>query len=77
MDQRKIENVLGALVLALSDSMVREMESHAPEPEPAASALTLLGDERGMTIERLGRVLGLSHPEAVCLINRLTAGGLA
>lgn len=76
MDERQIENVLGAFLIALSDSMVRDMESHAPEPGPAVSALALLGDAPGMSIEQLRRILGLSHPGAVRLVDRLTAGGL-
>ena len=76
MNERKIENVLGAFLLALSDSMVRDMQSHAPEPGPAVSALALLGDAPGMSIEKLRRILGLSHPGAVRLVDRLSAEGL-
>jgi len=76
MNEGKIENVLGAFLLALSDSMIREMESHAPEPGPAVSALALLGDAPGMSIEKLRRILGLSHPGAVRLVDRLSAEGL-
>jgi len=76
MNEGKIENVLGAFLLALSDSMFRDMENHAPEPGPAISALALLGDAPGMSIEKLRRILGLSHPGAVRLVDRLAAEGL-
>ena len=75
MDARR-ENVIGALALGLVDAMVREVQAQAPEPGPAAAALVLLGHDPGMPIERLRRSLGLSHPGAVRLVDRLAADGL-
>lgn len=69
-------NVIGALALGLSDAMLREAQARAPEPGPAAAALALLGHDPGMTIERLRRSLGLSHPGTVRLVDRLTEHGL-
>jgi DNA-binding MarR family transcriptional regulator len=76
MENAKTENVVGALVLALSDAMLRDTQGQAPEPGPAAAAITLLGHEPGMPIERLRRALRLSHPGAVRLVDRLVADGL-
>jgi DNA-binding MarR family transcriptional regulator len=76
MENAKTENVFGALVLALSDAMLRDTQGQAPEPGPAAAAITLLGHEPGMPIERLRRALRLSHPGAVRLVDRLVADGL-
>ena len=76
MTDAKIENVVGALVLALSDALHQGAQDRAPEPGPAAAAITLLGHEPGMPIERLRRALRLSHPGAVRLVDRLVADGL-
>ncbi|WP_407527251.1 MarR family winged helix-turn-helix transcriptional regulator [Methylobacterium oryzisoli] len=75
MDARR-ENVIGALALALADAMLREAQAQAPEAGPAAAALALLGHEPGLPIERLRRSLGLSHPGAVRLVDRLADDGL-
>lgn len=74
--EARTENVIGALALALADAMLREAQAQAPEPGPAAAALALLGHEPGMPIERLRRSLGLSHPGAVRLVDRLAGDGL-
>lgn len=76
MRERKIENVVGALALAVSDSMHFGTQDKAPEPGPAASAITLLHHEPGLTIEQLRRALRLSHPGTVRLVDRLTKDGL-
>jgi hypothetical protein len=47
--ERKVETSW-AFLLALSQSIVRDMERHAPEPEPAA--LAWLVEAPGMFIER-------------------------
>lgn len=76
MTVQKIENMVGALVLAMSDSFVLATQEQAPELGPAAAALALLGHEPGMPIERLRRALGLSHSGTVRLIDRLVAAGV-
>jgi DNA-binding MarR family transcriptional regulator len=70
MNDHKVENVVGALALALSDDVLRAAQRHAPEAAPAA-AIALIGHAPGMTIELLRRALGLSHPGAVRLVDRL------
>jgi DNA-binding MarR family transcriptional regulator len=72
----KLENIVGALALALSDDLLRKAQGQAPEAGPAAAAIALLRHEPGMTIERLRRALELSHSGAVRLVDRLTADGL-
>jgi DNA-binding MarR family transcriptional regulator len=72
----KLENIVGALALALSDDLLRKVQDQAPEPGPAAAAIALLRHEPGMTIERLRRALELSHSGAVRLVDRLVADGL-
>lgn len=76
MRDPRIENIVGALALALSDAILCSAQQEAPEPGPAAAALALLGHNPGLTIERLRRSLGLSHPGAVRLVDRLVADGL-
>ena len=73
----KLENTVGALALALSDALLRDVQDQAPEPGPAAAAIALLRHEPGMTIERLRRALRISHPGAVRLVDRLVADALA
>ena len=76
MKNIKLENVVGALALALSDAVLSSTQEQAPEAGPAAAAISLLGHKPGMTIERLRKALGLSHPGAVRLIDRLVAEGV-
>jgi len=76
MSGPKIENVAGALALALSDELLRAAQDQAPEAGSAAAALALLGHAPGLPIETLRRALGLSHPGAVRLVDRLQADGL-
>lgn len=76
MRERKIENVVGAMAVALSDSLHFGTQAQAPEPGPAAAAIALLGNEPGLTIEQLRRALRLSHPGTVRLVDRLAEEGL-
>jgi MarR family transcriptional regulator, negative regulator of the multidrug operon emrRAB len=72
----RISNLLGALALAVIDRMnaaARETIKHAGE---TPAALVLLGLEPGMSNDRLRRILGMSHPGTVRLIDRLVSDGL-
>ena len=73
MDAAKIENVVGALALAIGDHLL----AAAGADEPEAAAVALIGHVPGLSIDGLRRALGLSHPGAVRLVDRLAAGGLA
>lgn len=77
MADSKIENVFGALALAISDALQRNAQAEAPEPGAAAAAITLIGHMPGLSIERLRRALSLSHSGTVRLVDRLVAEGLA
>ena len=74
MSKKKIENVVGALALAISDDLLRAAQSRAPETAPAA-AIALISHVPGMTIEQLRRALRLSHPGTVRLVDRLERDG--
>lgn len=69
-------NLLGALAVAISDAITRAAETHAPEPGPAAAAIMLVAHLPGMSIDALRIGVGLSHPGAVRLVDRLEARGL-
>jgi DNA-binding MarR family transcriptional regulator len=75
MNDLRTANIFGALALALADGLLEAAQSRAPEAGPAASAIALLGHEPGMPIERLRKALGLSHPGAVRLVDRLEREG--
>ena len=76
MDPDRTANVLGALALGLADEIRAASERQANEGGPAPAAVTLIGHEPGLSIDRLRRSLGLSHPGAVRLVDRLAADGL-
>ncbi len=76
MDDHAIRNRLGALSLALADELVGAAEEKAPERGGAAATLVLAAHAPGLSIERLRRAVGLSHPGAVRLVDRLEADGL-
>lgn len=75
MTEAKIENLVGALALALADDLLRAAQNHVNLSAPAA-AIALVSHAPGMTIDELSRALGLSHPGAVRLVDRLEQGGL-
>ena len=76
MTDEKLVNLFGALALAVADDLLAEAQSQAPEPGPAAAAVSLLRHEPGMSIDQLRRGLSLSHPGAVRLVDRLAGDGL-
>ena len=76
MANPRSENIFGALALALSDDIVRASSGAAPEGGPAASAIVLLGHEPGMSIAELAVGVGLTHPGAVRLVDRLVGDGM-
>jgi MarR family transcriptional regulator, negative regulator of the multidrug operon emrRAB len=72
----RTSNLLGALALTITDRMnaaARETIKHAGE---TPAALVLIGLEPGMSNDRLRRILGMSHPGTVRLVDRLVSDGL-
>lgn len=69
-------NLVGALAVAVTDAITRAAEAAAPEPGPASAALMLVAHLPGMSIDALRIGVGLSHPGAVRLVDRLAARGL-
>jgi MarR family transcriptional regulator, negative regulator of the multidrug operon emrRAB len=69
-------NLLGAVGLAVADrigSTARDVLRHAGE---TPAALVVIGYGLGPSNDQLRRILGLSHPGMVRLIDRLVADGL-
>ena len=69
-------NLLGAVGLAVADRIeetARDVLSHAGE---TPAALVVIGHGLGPSNDQLRRVLGLSHPGTVRLVDRLVADGL-
>lgn len=69
-------NLLGVVALAITDrieSTARGILSHAGE---TPAALIVIGYGFGPSNDRLRRILGLSHPGTVRLVDRLVADGL-
>lgn len=76
MNTPREANIVGALALALADDILQSAERNAPEVGSAAAALTLIGHEPGLSINDLRAGIGLSHPGAVRLVDRLAAAGM-
>lgn len=69
-------NLLGVVGLAIADGIeetARSVLSHVGE---TPGALVVIGYGLGPSNEQLRRILGLSHPGAVRLVDRLVADGL-
>ncbi|MEM7690279.1 MAG: MarR family transcriptional regulator [Pseudomonadota bacterium] len=69
-------NLLGAVALAVSDKIhqtARAIVSHSGE---TPAALVVIGYGTGPSNDQLRRVLGLSHPGTVRLVDRLVKNGL-
>ena len=69
-------NVIGAFALALSDDFRDAMQELAEGNESACAALIVIGQESGLSVDRLSKILGLSQPGTVRLVDRLAADHL-
>jgi DNA-binding MarR family transcriptional regulator len=75
-DHDRRDNMLGAFVLAVGDRLRRETEEAVGHTGASAAALITVAQFPGRTIEFLRRAIGLSHPAAVRVVDRLVDGGL-
>jgi MarR family transcriptional regulator, negative regulator of the multidrug operon emrRAB len=76
MDDR-LENLLGALVLAVSDSLTTVVKGAAGHSGALGAALAVLAQDPGLGIEDLRRQLGRTQSATVRVVDQLVAGGLA
>ena len=76
-DRAATANVLGAVALAVADQIRVTVAPAGGRSDSAAAALSALYHFPGrLTVDQLGRVLGLTHSGAVRLVDRLTGAGL-
>jgi MarR family transcriptional repressor of emrRAB len=75
-EQLRDLNVIGAFALALADDFKGAMEELAEGNESACAALIVIGQESGLSVDRLSKILGLSQPGTVRLVDRLAAARL-
>ena len=76
VDDHRTANLVGALGLAVADrieAVARDVLRRAGE---TPAALVVIGYDQGPSNDGLRRVLGLSHPGTVRLVDRLVADGL-
>ena len=71
------ENLLGALVLAVSDSLTPAVEQAAGHPGAMAAGLAVLAQDPGLGIEQLKRQLARTQSATVRVVDLLEAEGHA
>jgi DNA-binding MarR family transcriptional regulator len=75
-DDARRHNLLGAFVLAVADRIRVETENSVGHSGSAAAALVTIAHFPGRTVEFLRQAIGLSHPAAVRVVDRLVEQGL-
>ena len=75
-DELRDLNVIGAFALALADDFKGAMQDLAEGNESTCAALIVIGQESGLSVDRLSKILGLSQPGTVRLIDRLAEAKL-
>src|SRR5262245_14684710 len=70
------QNLLGAFVLEVAGRIQRETEAAIGHTGATAAALVTIAQFPGRTVEELRRAVGVSHPAAVRVVDRLAAEGL-
>jgi DNA-binding MarR family transcriptional regulator len=75
-DAARRQNLLGAFVLAVADRIRLETERSVGHTGSAAAALVTIAHFPERTVEFLRQAIGLSHPAAVRVVDRLVEQGL-
>ncbi len=70
-------NLFGALALGVADRVRWASLDETALGGETAAALVVVGHRSGLSVHQLGRVLRLSHPGTVRLVDRLVSAGLA
>jgi MarR family transcriptional regulator, negative regulator of the multidrug operon emrRAB len=76
MHTERAANVVGAFATALGDRLAERSRLTVRHGANAPAALAAAANYDTLSIERLRRLLGMSHPGAVRLVDRLQADGL-
>ena len=74
---RRLENLLGALAVALSDAITSAVETTSGHAGAMGAALAVLAQEPGLSIEQLRVPLGRTQSATVRVVDQLAAGGYA
>jgi DNA-binding MarR family transcriptional regulator len=74
---RRLENLLGALAVGLSDAITSAVETTTGHAGAAGAALATLAQEPGLGIEQLRAPLGRTQSATVRVVDRLVADGYA
>ncbi|RKF44273.1 MarR family winged helix-turn-helix transcriptional regulator [Paraburkholderia fungorum] len=75
MEKQRLDNLLGALSLAMMDRIRDAVSTETGLHETTVFALTLLSQRPAITIDTLARLLGLAHSTVVRLVERLAEDG--
>ena len=75
-EELRLENIVGAMSLAMVDKMEQAFATETGRGPSAVAALMQVGVEPGLSIERLRRIIALSHSASVRLVDQLVAEGL-
>lgn len=74
----RLVNLFGALALGTADRLRKAaFDPTAPGGGETTAAIVVIGHAAGLSIDELGRVLGLSHAGTVRLVDRLVTAGIA
>jgi predicted ArsR family transcriptional regulator len=74
----RLVNLFGALAVGITDRIKKAaFDPTIPGGGETTAAIVVIGHASGLSIDELGRVLGLSHAGAVRLVDRLVAAGFA
>jgi DNA-binding MarR family transcriptional regulator len=74
---RRLENLLGALAVGLSDAIASAVETTAGHAGAMGAALATLAQEPGLSIEQLRVPLGRTQSATVRVVDQLAAEGYA
>jgi MarR family transcriptional regulator, negative regulator of the multidrug operon emrRAB len=72
----RLSNLLGALGVAVTDDVTATMVSTSNLPLSDIACLNVVAHNQGCSIRYLSGTLGITHPGAVRLIDRLASAGL-
>lgn len=75
-EDARLANLLGAVALGLTDAAVADVAAQADLDTTSATALVAMLDlARSGSVQRLSRLVGISHSGAVRMVNRLADAG--
>lgn len=75
-NRSRLTNLLGALAVASTDLLTEAAERSVGQAASAPACLLTIVTRPGISIESLRRIVGISQPATVRLVDRLAAAGL-